>query len=162
MGTASTELLAFDGPFSVAMWFKVSSVTEQWQALIAKGDDAWRLHFNEEQQLAFGAQSTDAPPDVSTEVNVNDGRWHLAVIVFATWEEGYQKQIYVDGELAVTEEVPSSVGAGDYPVFLGENSEQTGRNFHGLIDEVAIFSRVFSPEEVQAMYEAGNPYADQQ
>ena len=33
----------FTGPFSVAVWFKVGAVCRAWQALVTKGDDAWRL-----------------------------------------------------------------------------------------------------------------------
>ena len=160
LGPFSSKLLAFDGPFSVALWFKVHSVRHEWQTLIAKGNHTWRLHFDKEKNLSFGT-NWDAGSDLVAEGNVTDGRWHLAVIAVAVLEQGYQKQLYVDGNLVITENSTDPIGAHDSRVFIGENSQFAGRNFHGVIDEVAIFSRTLAPKEVQAMYSAGIPLETQ-
>ena len=54
-------------------------------------------------------------------------------------------------------DVPLPLTQNGEPVWIGNNSQHPDRALSGWIDEVAIFSRALSAEEVAAMYDAGNP-----
>jgi hypothetical protein len=49
------------------------------------------------------------------------------------------------------------ITVGDYPVFIGDNSQQTGRFWDGLIDDVRVYGRVLSADEVSELAALGVP-----
>ena len=87
--------------------------------------------------------------DCSTS-SVTDGNWHFIAL---TYETG-QAQLYVDGALKVTR-------SGTYATMLTGTIDIGGTivpsiPYAGLIDEVAIFNRALSANEIGAIYNAGS------
>ncbi len=152
----------FTGPFSVAVWFRAERFTGMWETLIAKGDTSWRLqqardtHF-----LEFGTDhDQNGEPvchDVIGHTGFADGRWHLAAAVYEPVGRIARKRLYLDGRLEGEGEAPLPLHHNDEAVWLGANADRnrTNREFHGAIDEAAIFTRALSRDEVAAMFGAG-------
>ena len=158
LGEDSARELNFSGPFSVAAWFRVGGGGRDWPAIVAKGDGAWRLHVEARTgRLSFGTFPAQ-PLDLFSHTRATDGRWHLGVAVYEP-SDGGVKKLFIDGRLEATQEIDQPIAATDAHVFIGENADRLGREFFGLIDEVAIFRRALSEAEVKAMFDAGNPYA---
>ena len=68
-----------------------------------------------------------------------------------------KRRLYVDGRLDAENESSLPLRQNNESVWLGANSMSPGCEFQGLIDEVAVFARVLSADEVAAMFEAGSP-----
>jgi hypothetical protein len=64
---------------------------------------------------------------------------------------------YVDGAIDVSRLCQDSIGSNDYPVYIGENAEITGRYWDGLIDDVRIYSYALSEVEVADVYSGKAP-----
>jgi hypothetical protein len=63
--------------------------------------------------------------------------------------------ILVDGNLVLTERVGVVTPQTSYPLYLGYRPPNLGtRTFNGVIDEVSLYNRALSPEEIQAIYAA--------
>jgi hypothetical protein len=62
--------------------------------------------------------------------------------------------LYVDGEVDATEENSGQINVSTYPLWIGNNSQNTDREWTGLIDEVTIYNRALSAGEVR--YLAGS------
>ncbi len=91
----SSSTFNFSGPFTVEAWFKVTSFPYQWDALITKGDDSWRIaRSNSLNYLAFSTNGL-SNVDMTGTTNVNDGNWHF----FAAVYDGSTKTLYVDGRV---------------------------------------------------------------
>jgi hypothetical protein len=95
---------------------------------------------------------------------VNDGQWHHITTIY----DGTDKHIYVDGVLDATISNPhGGSGLGKATTrfgFIGDGSEATSFNgnknnihYNGDISELRIWSRVLSPEEVDANKLPGTP-----
>jgi hypothetical protein len=92
-------------------------------------------------------------------------RWtHLAAVYD---REAARIRFYADGdamgEVNVAKRVPIRIGAariGHWNSATMIDKKSTVRSFHGRIDELAIFGRVCSPDEIQRMFEAGKPPDD--
>ncbi len=81
---------------------------------------------------------------------INDGRWHHVVV---TRQAGGLMQIWLDGRLEASGPAGLAV-LDDNPIIdIGGNTLDS-RYFNGLIDEVAFYSRVLSPAEILAHYQA--------
>ncbi|OHB63343.1 MAG: hypothetical protein A2168_02495 [Planctomycetes bacterium RBG_13_50_24] len=154
---------AFDiaGPISIAAWIKVNSFDKRWQALVTKGDTAWRLQRTaEENTLAFHCTGITSitgqrPEGIEGKKNVNDGQWHHAVGVY----DGVNVSLYIDGELDNSSKASGVIQTNDSAVIIGGNSEQADREWNGLIDEVCIFACALDANNVSALYSDGDPIA---
>ncbi|MCK5225220.1 MAG: tetratricopeptide repeat protein [Planctomycetes bacterium] len=134
----------FTGQFTVACWVKADSSPKNWQSIITKGDSAWRLHRWYD-KVEFGCSGVQ-PPYVR--VSVSDGEWHHVVGVY----NGSKLYLYLDGDLAASEEASGAINTNDYQVYIGENAQEAGRYWNGLVDDVRIYNYGLSENEILAVY----------
>ena len=71
--------------------------------------------------------------------------------VTATRESGVMK-VFIDSNLLNHKSNNSSIGSNTWPLVVGGNG---ANSFNGLIDDVRIYDRALSAEEVQALYNLG-------
>jgi len=152
---------AFDipGPITVAAWFKVNTFDKRWQALITKGDMSWRLQrYAEDDTLAFHCTgitsvTSQRPEGIEGKKNVNDEQWHHVVGVY----DGSAILLYIDGVLDNSSKASGEINMNDSAVIIGGNSEQSSREWNGLIDEVSIIGGVIDANAVHALYTGADP-----
>ncbi|MCA9054731.1 MAG: protein kinase [Planctomycetaceae bacterium] len=174
--TSDTRKLDFQKPTTIALWFKVTQFNKPWQVLIGKGTQCWRLTRTEERStLSFTIK--EPPPQGKKEgpggarehrldgrVKVDDGQWHLVVVCFNNWrkQDTPVVRMFIDGRADGRMEA-ALPRVNDDPVWVGASSDPKGRemgwtrNFHGLIDELIVWHRALSDDDVRALYEAGRP-----
>lgn len=148
---------AFDitGAVTVSAWIRVESFTNPWQAIVTKGDRAWRLHrANETKSVGFACSdlSREQVGDLFGKQDVADGKWHHVAGVL----DGTKASIFVDGALDASADSSPTISINDYAVLIGANAQVEGRLFHGHIDDVRIYDRALSVDELRALLkEAG-------
>jgi hypothetical protein len=144
---------------TVAAWIKVNQFNKDWQAIITKGDSAWRLQRNgSTDNLEFACSGLQVPDNIQWggifgEMDVNDGQWHHVVGVF----DGSQIYLYVDGRLDISSNASGNISVNDQPVYIGENAEISERFWNGLIDDVRIYNYALSESEIKAICTGKNP-----
>lgn len=138
------------GNITIAAWFSTPGFNTSNQTLIGKGEgNAWRVaRKTTNNGLYYAGGSGDA---VST-VNVNDGNLHHVV---AVTEDGVTTRLWIDGVLAVAGGVPSLEQNVATMMMIGNNPDQTNREWKGIIDDVAIWDRVLSPSEIAQIWNGG-------
>ena len=90
---------------------------------------------------------------------VEPGQWVFAVAIY----NGRNMILYQDavevGRRQDQDVEGSVVGADDAPVWIGTSpSDPTKRPWKGLLDEVAVFDKALTAEQVAALYEARRPH----
>jgi len=82
--------------------------------------------------------------------SVNDNNWHFVCFVKANTTGKY----YIDGNFdnQVTASVNVQYGSNNF--VIGKDYRDNASYFNGLIDEVRIYNRALSAEEIKALYEA--------
>ena len=141
-----------EGSMSISAWFRVDAFDTSWQALIAKGEqDGWRLHRRGDGcELGFTAGEPDTD---ETFVCVDDGEIYHVV---ATSDEG-DKNIYINGEWATGGfRDPIGVPTTSNRVRIGDNPSSPGREWEGLIDDVALWGRALTEDEVATIWNNGD------
>jgi hypothetical protein len=123
---------------TVEAWIRVQVFDKAYQAIVTKGDDAWRLHReNYTDFVGFGTDTASMMNDnLSGMTSVNDGEWHYVIAVFG----GGQKKIFVDGLPDATQDYAGPLELTNHDVLIGENQQNWYRSFAGDIDEVRISS----------------------
>jgi hypothetical protein len=121
----------------------------------AQGDNlAFSLHLDSDERLVSEFNSKDgAKHEVRSNTRYNDGGWHYAVTTY----DGSAFRLYVDGiessSNLAPEENPSIHGEGSFRIGAGELS--SGRGYTGYVDEVRIWDRALSTQEVMEAYHNG-------
>ena len=153
---ASLDLSTTD--FSIEVWFKTLDTAEQWffrESFDTGNTICFRIMNNG--LYSYGTPTADDGWDTGTgATTVTDGKWHHAILVVS---RGNYARIYLDGIKDVED---TSVGTAD----LGNvSSSWIGREssilhyFNGTIDEVRIYNRALSAEEIRYHYNRGGPVA---
>jgi len=148
--------LAFDmsRQITVSAWIKVHKFEKQWQAIITKGDTAWRFsRCRWDSSIAFKFNSKTIFRGAEGIADVNDGKWHHVVGVY----DGTRGCLYLDGELDVSASATGSIDTNSEPVYIGANSDKSGRFWDGLIDDVRIYNYALSEAEVKEVYAGRGP-----
>lgn len=147
---------------SVAAWVKhTSAAFKNWEAILAKGDTTYRLHLNGGCSIApsangyttqyaftFGFNGGCSNADLNSGIVPVPGQWYHVVGTY----DGTTIKIFVNGSLANSAALSTTIGANTFPLAIGNNSQWTDRHWSGSIDEVKIFDRALPDSEVYAMY----------
>jgi hypothetical protein len=149
------------GHVSISAWFRVDGFGKDWQALVAKGEgSAFRIaRRGAEQGIAYAGGN---PEGAGLSPDVSDGAFHHVV---AITEHEVSTRMWVDGVLVSTSDAMPPVivnngnGAQPFPdnppLLIGENPQTGNRTWNGPIDDVAIWNRPLTEEEVASLWNNG-------
>lgn len=115
-----------------------------WQALLTKGDNTWRIQRQ---------QGTDRM-SFSTTTSANDNNMPMTSAwpqqtfqrILVDYNSG-TKRLFLDNTLNATGTHGSALRRDNRAVWLGSNAERTGRGWDGHVAEVLVFSRVLTEQE---------------
>ncbi len=142
--------------FTISTWFKTSALGAR--MLVNKREKGKTAGYD--LYLYIGeicARISDGPPVVlaqSAGQSFSDNQWHHAVAVF---DRSDVITVYVDANLVATSPPISDIGNVDngYPFAIGARlSSDTAAYFKGPIDDVRVYGRTLSADEVQQLYQA--------
>ena len=93
-------------------------------------------------------------------IAINDGNWHFITITI----DGTTGTLYVDGNSKGTVTVTNgyTFGTSTNDIILGNDADNDGDGFSGIIDEVAFFDTVLTTSEITYMNNTGSPTSAQQ
>jgi hypothetical protein len=148
------------GDFSIEAWLKKTNSTTGQMAVISKGlsvnsnprRNGYGLGF-QSGQLTFAVYGDTTPITVATPAPA-DNEWHQIVALF---RNGQDLQLYVDSILRATQtfSTPLSSLVTSAPLTIAATDDGAGTiaaYFDGLIDEIRMFSRALSEEEIMRHY----------
>jgi len=149
----SQSLDSFVTNITIELWIFVNQTTPNgdWRGIVTKGNSSWRLQGVEgENTVNFAANGVST--DLSCNKSVNDEQWHHVAAVY----DGTNIYMYVDGLLDATKPASGLINQNHDPVLLGANPESPNPYyFNGLVDEVTLYNRALSAQEIQNIYESG-------
>jgi len=150
----------FNGDFTASVWFNVFDLTHGWPGLLDEQSLGFRLQLAGDdcgcsvpEHLVSYSSSVIGPgglnwslvPPGQTPVN----KFQQVVIIKA----GTSVQMYVNGQVAVTNQVANSTTQSGQYLFIGVQYDLISYTFfHGVIDDVRIYNRALSSSEVQQLY----------
>ena len=154
------EESAFDltSGVTVAAWIKADVLDKPWQAIVTKGEWAWRLQRNQETRtLEFACSHVHIPGHDNPygwlygARDLSLGEWHHVAGTY----DGRRMCLYVDGTVDRAQDAWGAIGVDDDPVMIGENAAERGRSWAGMIDDVRIYNFGLSQDQVRAVYNEG-------
>lgn len=150
--------------FTVSFWVKSPGVSAD-PAIISNkdwgsgGNTGWFIGLNGS-KLQWNYRTSESARKDASIANVADSFWHH--IVVSHDRDGYAK-LYKDGKLVTSVDISSMKGTIDtqYSTKIGVDGKGTlwGNNFDVKLDELQIFKKVLTDDEVNEMYTSAPPLA---
>jgi hypothetical protein len=143
------------GSMTVSAWCTTTALNTSWQCLVAKGEgNGWRMHRRGgESEFAWTGGVGDTPAH-GTQIMVasEPETWHHLVGV--TESVSGIETLYIDGVEVATKSGAVLEDRGNR-MRIGENPDALGRGWNGKVDDVAIWARALSADEVAEIWAAG-------
>ncbi len=138
--------------FSVAAWAKRTS-NNTWDFIITQGSSAV---LNQAFQFGFRDNNTFTcsfyANDLDTVATYTDSTWHYWVCSYDV--SNSSRKIYRDGVLVASNSAAAYVGSGQLNI---GRYQVLDTYFHGSIDEVRVYNRALSDDEVSQLYRLTAP-----
>lgn len=141
---------------SMAVWIRHNGGPSDWEAILAKGDNSYRLHLNggceisdtlpgnTRHGITFGMNGGCGNADLNSNVVPTPGVWYH---VAATYDRSVMR-IYINGSLVNSANNSSAINNSGFDIGIGENTQQRGRYWDGDIDELTLWDNAISAQEV--------------
>lgn len=143
------------GPYSVSIWFKASQIGEAYQRLVdhftgGVPGNGWYLGLNSDNtRLSLEQRGNTGGNGVYFNSNLGfiNNEWHHVVVTF----NGSFATMYVDASVQATDYY-YNLSHFDRVLYLGGGG--TNYNLNGSIDELAIYNKSLSADEVKYLYDS--------
>ena len=143
---------------SVSGWFNIDDVTEgENQILVARwfssgsDDNAFSFVILDTKKPRFSLSLGEDVTSCSSDTALNLDEWHLLLATY----DGSNIKIYIDDVLDKTCSATGIISTSSAPLMIGAHDFDSDRQpFNGKIDEVAIWNRALSSEEISELYDS--------
>lgn len=148
------DFVPYENEYTFSLWFKSTSTTGDSSARIISRDAS-------EYPSVIIDQSQSSPQPLYNsgiaDTSVTTNQWHH--LVFTIDQDLNDSKIFIDGELRNTSSTFSSTT--ERPYVIGGNTEGdgdvSGNHFVGKIDDVRLYDRTLTDEEVALLYNSTDP-----
>lgn len=158
--TAPLTNTIFNGDFTASVWFNVSNLTHGWPGLLDEQNQGFRLSLagddcgcGKPERLVSYSSSAPGPetpnwslsPSGQTPVN----KFQQVVVTKA----GTNVTMFVNGQVVATNQVANSTTQPGRYLFMGVQYDLISYTFFsGVLDDVRIYNRALSTNEVAQLY----------
>jgi hypothetical protein len=163
ISVADTPSLDGMDQLSLSTWVKVNSFSSQTVVPIGKDVNSvsYRINIAPSGQLSFVVATSNnswysTGTVVDSSVSLTTGKWyHIAAIY-----DGSRVRIYVNGQLTGTgsQDISGNILNSDSEVHFGKSSSANIDYFNGMLDEVRVYNRALSADEILLQYDSRMKY----
>ena len=142
------DSLKIQDAVTVACWIKVAAFSVTWETIVSMGDDSYRLARGpgDGDSAHFGCNGPTGG-NISGNSIITTDTWRHVVGVY----DGAHSILYIDGFENTRVASTGQIDVSAHNLFIAENAQATGRLFGGAVDDVRIYNRPLSPEEVAGL-----------
>ncbi len=138
--------LDITGNITVSVWANVTGGANSQRPIVGKGDRQYMLRSGDNNRFEFFTHDGNWHEASANGTHTN-GEWYYVVGRLI----GTEVSVWVDG--VQQDDKPSGgISSNSSDVEIGRNSDSTGRDFHGVIDEVRIATIARQPEWIMTEF----------
>ena len=149
---------------TVSAWVAPNSAGQNSAGMIVGKDttvDRWTWNVMTSNRLQFRHGWTSSNGRWNTPVNVlpQDGSWHNVVVIYDSSSSANDPEMYIDGvsQTIIEGNTPAGSAITTSQNYIIGNRTSGNRTFDGQIDDVRIYNRALSRQEIREIYL--NPFA---
>lgn len=148
---------------SIAAWINTYGTTNDHQIVIGKWykdgtpNTSWLFELQPNGniiQMPISGVSTDNYSNASSNEVLNYNQWYFVVGVY----DSQSVKIYINGILRCDLRTSGEISVNESNVIIGAHDSQVDRNpFFGMIDDIGIWNRALTQQEITTLYNATDP-----
>jgi len=134
--------------FTIQAWVKPTSFKTDWSTVVLKEQNnnlAYSLYTNGSRPYSH-IFSNGGEREITSSRSLPTNTWSNIAVTYS----GSQLKLYINGKLVSTTNYTGSIATSNLPLSIGGNQVWSNETFPGLIDEVRIYNRPLSVEEIVA------------
>jgi hypothetical protein len=145
--------LDISSAITMSLWFYVDEFDLTFPTMISKGAQNYRFYFSEASQklnvrfVYDGAASIN----VTTSTVFSTMTWYHVAFTY----DGTTRIVYVNGQQEITSVAVDSITTNNDSLIIGNFSAGGSRSFKGRLDDLRIYNKALSSQEIQAIYNQG-------
>jgi hypothetical protein len=145
------------GDMTIAFWVRKSGEAQDWARMVGKGDEkrrnygVWESPKDDKRVLWQIYSENGQGLNLTSNGSLEVGRWHHVAVT----RRGQAGAIHLDGRKDVESAGEGTPWTSDDPLTVGFGIGGGHVHFPGAIDDLRIYSRALTPEEISALYDAG-------
>jgi len=160
---------------TISTWFKLNGDYISTQAIVGNYEDNNPGGDNSKYSLVYGRTDnkfdfycgTESPGYCAVSTgSISDDDWHHITATRTGSTNNWEVKFYIDGVLdSTTSSITVDPNVGTYPTSIGKFGDFSGSTFNGQLDDVKIYNRSLTAQEVSELYLKGNlnfKYSDPQ
>lgn len=161
MGDLKDLDFSAEDSFTLTAWVKLDEQVKNYAAILGKADDqclnGYMLRHNTDGQLSMRivGQSNSEDSHAIAQQDYRDGQWHQLAGVINRADQ--TNTVYVDGVQRNQVKIEKEIALSNNSHFNLGGLDKGNVPFKGLIDEVRIYQRALSGEEIQDLYQEDCP-----
>ncbi|WP_353573137.1 LamG-like jellyroll fold domain-containing protein [Candidatus Albibeggiatoa sp. nov. BB20] len=167
ISVAHDRALNFTGSYSFVFWVNHNNTEgdNNFETLISKGrdcDDSYIFDHNGQRFVAGLPTGTCTKIAIQTVTTNNE--WHFVTGVMDTDTTPYKMKYYLDTQLIATKNVANATVSNTYPLLFGRHYRHAdgsgGYEYPATakLDELLIYNRALTAEEIQQLYQRVPPF----
>jgi len=147
--------LDISGSLTITMWLNVRKILTSWAMLLSKdtwGTSNYQVIVDTEHDMNFGIGDGTNTYTLRTHISLLNKGWTFITCRYNK-DTGVMDIWYNDEKKAEKNIGSITPNVNNYPLIIGG---QGSRWYHGLIDEVRIYNRALTQEEIIQLYNGGH------
>ncbi len=142
---------------TLSVWVKTNDAgNAEDNPYITKDNSSYALRHGADNSIGFYIYDSNSPFSATYIVNSGfNGVWHHLAGTY----DGSNLNLYIDGELKATTAHVGSIDISTFNVNIGSDAAQTWMWYNGLIDDVRIYNRALSQQEIQQIIVTKSEFA---
>ncbi|MEM2916445.1 MAG: LamG-like jellyroll fold domain-containing protein [Candidatus Woesearchaeota archaeon] len=133
--------------FTISAWINVASNSGTHRPILCKGDYQYCLKPHTSNYFEFCVYDTTWKCIYSDSIPTPNTWYHVVAQT-----NGSSLHMFVNGILQAGTNTHTGISPDPYNVTIGWDGQLAGRYFNGTIDEVQIWNRTLTPEQIRALY----------
>lgn len=154
---------------SVSFWIRVDGKNladaEAYVMDFGHWDQRWKISLPQHLKIVWTTNSNNTQfPNFISDMDSKDGNelvqgfwWHVTMV-----HDGADDVIYVNGQEVNRKPAPGKLNATTRPLCFGNNPIEGGQYFIGALDNVKIYNKALTGEEINQLYQTGTTSSKEQ
>jgi chitodextrinase len=147
---------------TISFWIRTDAVTTDPEAYVidfGNWNERFKISLPQHQKIVWTTNSKNAASDNFVhDMDSGDGNelvvgfwWYVTMV-----HDGVNDIIYLDGEEVNNLPAAGTLNSTSRPLGMGNNPDNGGQYFTGALDEVKIYNRALTPDEVNTLFTEGS------
>ena len=147
---------------TVSFWIRPNGINpayaESYVLDFGHWSERWKISLPQHHKIVWTTNGNTVQfPEFISDMDSGDGNelvdgfwWYVTMV-----HDGTNDQVYVDGVLANSKPVPTKLNTTGLPLGMGNDPVGGGLYFNGGLDELKIYNKALTAEEIQQLYQFG-------